>query len=35
MHLRGFGKTGWQVSGLGFGCMRLPTSDDNAEMELV
>ena len=27
MHYRDFGKTGFKVSGLGFGCMRLPTKD--------
>jgi predicted aldo/keto reductase-like oxidoreductase len=27
MHYRVFGKTGFKVSGLGFGCMRLPTKD--------
>ncbi len=27
MKYRDFGRQGWQVSALGFGCMRLPTSD--------
>jgi len=27
MHYRKFGNSGWEASILGFGCMRLPTSD--------
>jgi len=27
MHYRSFGKLSWKVSALGFGCMRLPTTD--------
>lgn len=29
MQYRAFGNAGWQVSALGFGCMRLPTYDNN------
>ena len=29
MQYRPFGNAGWQVSALGFGCMRLPTYDNN------
>ncbi len=30
MKYRKFGRAGWDVSALGFGCMRLPTTDGNA-----
>ena len=29
MKYRPFGRLGWDVSALGFGCMRLPTTDGN------
>lgn len=32
MHYRDFGKTGFRVSGLGFGCMRLPTKDGQIDI---